>query len=289
MELRHLRYLVVLGQELHFARAAEKLFITQPALSRQIQQLEEEMGVKLFDRNKRHVELTVAGTYMMEEAAFVLNHLERVVEAARRKERGQEGEIRIGFVGSAMQNVIPDLLVKLNERFPLLHTSLQELSNKRQLEALAHEELDIGFVRQGQVRKGFEYQVVYEDSFSLVLPKGHAVNSQNFESIIQVREEPFILFSNDYSEEYYGRVMSIFEDHGFEPIISHRTVQANTIFRLVEKHLGIAIIPSALAKGVDLDVQFISLESLPQRTQLSAVWNPKNRNRSLNLLLDLLR
>lgn len=287
MELRHLKYLLAVGEELHFARAAERCFITQPALSRQIQQLEEEIGVKLLERTKRKVSLTRAGAYLVDEAAYVINHLEQVVKATQRKAVGEEGEIRIGFVGSAMQNVIPDLLVALSERYPLLHTSLDELSNKEQLYALAHDRLDIGFVRMEHVAGDFERRVVFEDSFSLVLPKGHAVLKAGFKGLDQLRDEAFILFSHEYSQEYYDNIMSIFSDHGFDPNVSHKSVHANTIFRLVEKQLGVAIIPTALSQGVSLEVDFVSLDHLPQRTRLTAVWNARNRNSALGRFLEL--
>ena len=288
MELRHLKYLVALGQELHFARAADKLFITQPALSRQIQQLEEEVGVKLVERTKRKVALTTAGAYFFDEATYVINHLEQVVQATQRKAAGEEGQIRIGFVGSAMQNIIPDLLLRLNEAYPRIHTSLEELSNVEQLRALAQDRLDIGFLRMRQVPGDFEKKMVFQDSFSLVVPKNHRVGPDNFTSLSQFKDEAFILFSNEYSQEYFDNIMSIFTDHDFEPNVSHRSVHANTIFRLVEKQLGVAIIPSALARGVDLDVTFISLKELPQRTQLTAVWNARNRNTAMEKMLGLM-
>lgn len=288
MELRHLRYLLALGKELHFARAAEKLFITQPALTKQIQLLEEELDVKLLNRTKRNVSLTQAGRYLMDEAEYIINHLERVVDATRRKAHGEEGEIRIGFVGSAMQQVIPDLLERMNKRHPNIHASLDELNNKDQLFKIAHDQLDVGFVRLESVHDGFEKCVVYEDSFSLVVSKHGEVTSRNFENLYQFAEEQFILFSNDYSQEYYDNIMSIFSDHGFVPKVSHRSVQGNSIFRLVEKQLGVAIIPSALQGGVDLDIEFISLAHLHQRTKLLAVWDAKNRNEALGKFLELL-
>ena len=288
MELRQLRYLLALGKELHFARAAEKLFITQPALTKQIQLLEEELDTSLFNRTKRKVELTKAGAFLMEEAEYILNHLERTVDATKRKGEGEEGEIRMGFVGSAMQNVIPDLLEKLHENFPTIHTALEEFNNKDQLDAIAHDKLDIGFVRLESVHKGFESKMVYQDSFSLVVAKKHVIQPADFKSLNQFKEEQFILFSNDYSQEYYDIVMSIFKDHNFVPKVSHRSVQANSIFRLVERQLGVAIVPSALADGVSLSVNFISLAHLKQRSKLMAVWSPKNRNEALAKLLELL-
>jgi len=287
MELRGLRSFLMLGKALHFAKAAEKLFITQPALTKQIQQLEADLAVQLFNRTKRTVSLTLAGEYLMEEAEFILNHVDNVVEATRRKAKGEEGEIKIGFVGSAMQNIIPRLLKKLSVEHPSIYASLDELNNKDQLDALANDKIDIGFVRLENVHKGFQQQTVFEDSFSLVVAKGHPL-CEPFKSLSDFKEERFIFFSNDYSQEYYDNIMSIFKDHGFEPTVAYRSVQANSIFRLIEQRLGVAIVPSALANGVDLDIAFISLAHLPQRTKLLAVWSEKNRNDSLKKFLDLM-
>lgn len=287
MELRQLRYLMILGKELHFAKAAEKLFITQPALSKQIQQLEDELGLKLFNRTKRKVALTKAGAYLMDEAEFMLNHLERAVDATKRKALGEDGEIRMGFVGSAMQSVIPNLLEQLNQDYPTIHTALEELNNKDQLDAIAHDKLDVGFVRLESVHGGFNSKMVFEDSFSLVISKKHELQPKDFHSLNQLANEQFILFSNDYSQEYYDIVMSIFEDHGFSPRVSHRSVQANSIFRLVERKLGVAIVPSSLADGVSLKVNFISLAHLKQRSKLMAVWSANNRNEALEKFLEL--
>jgi len=288
MEFRHLKYLLALGKELHFAKAAEKLFITQPALSKQIMQLEDELGTKLLNRTKRSVSLTPAGKYLMDEAEYIINHLNRVVDATKRKGEGEAGEIRVGFVGSAMQSIIPELLEQMSKIHPNIHASLDELDNKDQLDAVARDKLDIGFVRLESVHKGFEQRVVLEDSFSLVVSNKHAVQPRNFKSLDQFKDEQFILFSNDYSQEYYDNIMSIFTDHGFEPKVSHRSVQANSIFRLVERQLGVAIVPTALQGGLDLGVSFIPLNHLPQRTKLIAIWNADNRNEALDKFLALM-
>ena len=288
MELRHLRYFLAVGKELHFGKAADKLFITQPALTKQIQQLEAEINTSLLKRTKRSVALTPAGEHFMNEAEYLLNHLDQAIDATKRKGEGEEGEIRIGFVGSAMQRLIPNLLELMSISHPNIHASLDELNNKDQLHAVAHNKLDIGFVRLESVHAGFEQRVVLEDSFSLVVSKKHPVQPEHFESLSQFENESFILFSNDYSQEYYDNIMTIFTDHGFVPKVSHRSVQANSIFRLVERQLGVAIVPSSLQDGVDLDVAFIPLDHLPQRTKLMAIWDAKNRKEALGKFLDLM-
>ncbi len=288
LELRHFKYFQALANELNYRKAAEKLFISQPGLSRQIKQMEEILEVPLFIRTKRTVDLSEAGKYLKNEVGFILNHLKLTTKQLKMINDGQMGEVRIGFLGSAVQKVIPDLMLKLNIDYPEVHTSLEELSNRAQIEALQKDELDIGFVRMARVPKGMKMYPVHTDSFSVALPKDHILTAKNFKNVGQLKEEPFILFSSDYSPLYYDKIMSICEDQGFSPKITHKSVNAHTIFKLVESGLGVAIIPSSLHYGFDLDVKFIKLKEIPQNTILSAVWRSDNRNPATRNVIDLL-
>lgn len=136
LELRHLRYFRRVAKELHFGKAAEQLYVTQPALSRQIKQLEEILGVSLFLRTKRSVQLTKAGEYLLAESNQLFEHLEFVKDNLRHIQNGDQGELRIGFVGSAMQSVIPELLKHINIESPGIHTVLTELPNQQQIDML---------------------------------------------------------------------------------------------------------------------------------------------------------
>ncbi len=288
IELRHLRYFLAVAEELHFRKAAERLFISQPGLSRQITQLEEMLGVSLFERSKRSVVLTPAGHYLKEEAISLMNRLSVTLERLKSIQSGDEGEVSIGFVGSAMQHVIPQSLLSLNQHNPDIHTSLDEMTNWDQVDAIAHDKLDIGFVRLSHVPEGFHIKTVYEDTFSLVLPSDHSINDKNFKSLKQLKDEAFILFSSDYSYGYYEQIMSLFEENGFSPKVSHRSVHANTIFRLVENKLGISIVPTTLKDGFDLNVKFIELKKVKRRAQLSAIWKKHNTNPALAKYLEVL-
>ena len=288
IELRHLRYFEALAEELHFRKAAEKLFISQPGLSRQIKILEEEIGVQLLKRNKKNVALTTAGEYFIQETEFILNHLSHAIAQARSIQSGNEGEIRIGFVGSAMQVVIPQLIIKLSQHFPRITTSLDELSNDQQINHLIHDKLDIGFIRKSSVPDGITQKVISAETFSLVLPHDHHIGVENFKSVSQFKNEAFILFERKYSPEYFSIVMSIFEDKGFRPNISHKSVHASTIYRLVENGLGIAIVPSSLTFGFDMNIKFIELDKIRQRTNLYICWKDENRNPALPPLLSLI-
>ncbi|MFD2562042.1 LysR family transcriptional regulator [Aquimarina rubra] len=281
LELRHFTYFLAVAEELHFRKAAERLFISQPGLSRQIKQMEEIIGAELFIRNKRNVSLTVAGEYLKKEIAYIFNHIDFTIKQTALIDKGSEGEVRIGFLGSAIQTVIPDLLVQVDKAYPKIQFSLEEMSNYDQVKAIVSDELDIGFVRLARVPDGLRIKAVQTDTFSLVLPKNHFLNKHNFKTIAQVSSEHFVLFSSDYSSIYYDKIMSICEDKGFTPIVSHKSVHAQTIFKLVESGLGVAIVPTSLQYGFDLNVKFLEIPNIPQRAELSVIWKEDNRNPAL--------
>ncbi|RZS90679.1 LysR family transcriptional regulator [Aquimarina brevivitae] len=285
LELRHFTYFLAVAEELHFRKAAERLYISQPGLSRQIRQMEEIIGASLFIRNKRNVALTTAGAYLKKELEFVMNHIDFTLKQTKLLDAGGEGEIRVGFLGSAMQSVIPTLLIKVDKEYPSIQFSLEELSNNLQVEAIQKDQLDLGFVRLARVPDGMEMKSVFTDTFSIALPIDHHLNQENFKSIEQVAKENFILFSSDYSSLYYDKIMSICEDKGFTPRVTHKSVHAQTIFKLVESGLGVAIVPTSLQHGFNLGVKFLEVPNIPQRAILSAIWKKDNRNPALEHIL----
>lgn len=285
--LRHYKYFLAVAEELHFKKAADKLFISQPGLSKQIKEMEEALGFKLFERNNRNVVLTAAGKYLKEEITLLLNDNERILRHAQHIATGNEGEIHLGYVGSAMQTIIPKLLIRFRKKYPSIHFSLQEMDNNRQINDLLGNKIDIGFVRLNEVPKALSLRPVFDETFSLVLPKNHALNSRNFTSLNQLKAEQFIFFEKAYSPSYHEKVISMFEDCGFSPTVSHTSVHATTIYRLVENSFGVAIVPSSLKLGYNMNIKFIELKNVPQRAVLSLAWNKENRNPMLGHFLDV--
>lgn len=279
MDFRRLDYFGVLAEELHYRKAAEKLYISQPALSRQIRELEAEMGAMLFERSNRRVGLTAAGRYLKDQTIELQERVERMKRNVRLIGQGSVGELQIGFVGSAMQSVIPEALKKLHLQFPRIRTQLLELSNQQQVDAILSQKLDVGFVRSGHSAVGVTAKMVREENFVLVLPGDHWMTLEGFNDIGQLKEEKFILFGTSYSLDYYELILSIFTDAGFRPDVSHRSVHASTIFHLVESHLGIAIVPASLTLGFDLAIKFIPLKHIPQKTSLYMIWDASTRNK----------
>ncbi len=288
LELRHFKYFKAVAEELNFRNAADRLFISQPGLSRQIGQMEEILNAKLFERTKRKVSLTSSGKYLLEEVNGILNRLDAATRQVELIEKGASGELKIGLLGSAMQQVVPEFLMKLTDRFPDVHASVDEMNNGAQIEGVLRGRLDIGFVRVARAPEPLKIKPVVSDTFSLVLPEDHWLTPSKFKNIKQLEDEEFILFSKEYSPLYYNKIMSIFEDQGFVPKISHKSVHALTIFKLVECGLGIAVIPTTLKDGFDLKIKFIEMKNISQQTTLSAIWSEENRNPILRNAIDLI-
>jgi len=289
IELRHIRYFLAVAEDLHFRKAAERLYISQPGLSRQIKQLEEELGIKLFERHNRKVQLTSVGLYLQKELSHNLKSLGHILDHAKLLHAGDRGNLKFGYVGSAIRKIIPNLLLKLRKKYPAILFSLSEMNNQKQVDDLLTDEIDIGFVRLERVPRGLEIQPILKEPFCLVLPSDHPIGARQFKNLTQFKEESFILFDQKYSSSYYERVMQIFDDSGFVPMVSHSTIHASSIYKLVENKFGISIVPKSLTLGAEKGVKFIELNKISQRTVLSVVWNKKNRNPMLQNFLALLK
>lgn len=288
LEMRHIKYFLAVAEDLHFRNAAEKLYISQPGLSRQIKQMEDDLGLKLFLRHNRKVELTSTGEYLKKEFNRMLKEMDGILGHAQLLEKGYQGQLKLGYIGSAMQTVIPDFLVHTRKEFPKVRFDLKEMDNQSQIKAIKNHEIDLGFVRTDRVPRDLEMRAMFEDTFSIVLPKDHPIDANNFKDISQLKNDPFILFDASYSTSYYEKVMQIFDKAGFVPIISHKTVQANTIYRLIEKGFGVAIVPTSLQNGYALDIKFIELDKIDHRTTLQAIWSKKNTNPILKNALAII-
>lgn len=286
LEIRHLKYFLALADELHFRKAAEKLYISQPGLSRQIKEMEQDLGIKLFDRHNRKVELTGAGKYLKIEIARNLKNLDNILNHAKHLNDGVEGDLNLGYVGSAMQEVIPELLLKFRKENPRALFSLKEMDNNTQIESLLSQEIDVGFVRLERIPKGIEIRTILRENFCLVLPKTHPLDAASFKDIKQLENDSFILFDSKYSMSYHEKVMQIFDDAGVTPLITHNTIHAGSIYKLVENNFGVSIVPKSLQNNGLKTIKFIELKNIPQKTTLSVVWSAENRNPILKQFLQ---
>lgn len=287
LELRHIKYFLAVAENLHFRKAAERLYISQPGLSRQIKQMEADLGITLFERHNRKVELTQSGLYLKEELTRNLKSLDAIFNHAKLLNEGAEGHLKFGYVGSAMQKIIPELLIKLNKQNPNIHFSLKEMDNQKQIESLISGDIDLGFVRLERAPKPLNIKPILKEYFCLVLPYDYPINENTFTSLKQFKNESFILFDPKYSASYFEKVMQIFDDNDFSPIVAHNTIHASSIYKLVENKFGISIVPKSLRTVNNKKIKFIELNKIHQKTTLSLIWNKTNRNPILEKVVGL--
>lgn len=288
MDLRQLSFFIGVAEELNFSRAAEKLAIAQPALSRQIQQLEDDLSVVLLKRDKRNVSLTPAGAYLLGQARQLRLTVGDIVRQTQRVHEGLVGSLRIGHPGSALYSVLPDVLATQTAHYPDVMTMLVEAAEEDLIESLLHHQIDVGLTREVNPNRQIEWKKLFSEPFALVVPEAHWLTIETFENLGQCRNEPFILpnlTANLNHSDSYGRlVMNQFEQFGYKPRRVYESNYGATILRLVEKNLGLAVLPISYGQGSSLRLRFLAL---PTHTQLYVVWRRDDQNPVLHNFLTI--
>jgi DNA-binding transcriptional LysR family regulator len=275
METRLLKYFSVLAEELHFGKAAEKLHISQPPLSRQIKDLEEELGVRLFKRTKRNVQLTSYGKYLKQESFKLFNQLDAMKNHLQLMKHGSVGQIKIGYIGDFMHSIFPDILTELKHEYPKMDTILLESDTEGQISSIKTGLLDIGFIRTPVEVKDIMIYPIYEETFSLILSKSHPLSSRKKTPLKELADEPYIGFSPKCPPPLSRSVISICNREGFSPKVIHRALQINSIVKLVENNIGYSIIPLGPKAVFHENVKFLELKHHPERAEISLAYNPR--------------
>jgi DNA-binding transcriptional LysR family regulator len=244
LELRHLRYFVAVAEELHFGRAAARLHLAQPPLSQQIRKLEEILGYSLFHRTSRAVKLTAAGEVFLERARRTLRNVHEDIEEARSIGRGDEGSLRVGFIGSGMLTPLPNVLGNYRQLYPKVQLVLSESYTANIAATLNRGVLDAGFLRDGGPIEGLHVETIFSEPFVAVLPKTHRLAGKNTISPADLKDEPFVFFTPGAGKLAYEKPMSLFEEYGFRPHVVQEAPQWLTILRLVGAGLGVSVGPA---------------------------------------------
>jgi DNA-binding transcriptional LysR family regulator len=284
MDTQTLKNFITLAETLHFTKASGQVLMAQPALSRQIKQLEESIGVELFKRNKRNVALTKSGIYFKRAAEQTLNQLNYAIERARLIQNGEVGEIRIGYTHSVVQTILPKIIKKIQSEFPGIKTILREMNNTDQYRDLENQKLDIGFVTNPIVPESLKSIIFFEDIFVLVLPENHRLLKKKFKSLSAFSNEHFILPHRIDGSDYVHTVESICLDAGFLPNTVHHTASVSSALKLVEAGLGITIEPKASLSGQHLALKYIELNNINQKAQSAMLWNELTENEHMPIL-----
>jgi DNA-binding transcriptional LysR family regulator len=239
MELRYLKYFVAVAEELHFARAAGRLHIAQPSLSKQIQQLEQELDFPLFYRTKQRVELLDAGHIFLDEARRILRQTEEAVESARRAHSGQSGRLVIGFSASATFEVLPRILRRYRRLYPNVLVELSEITTNRGTELLLDSRLSVGLLRSPSFFKeeSFCIETILREPFVVALPDSHPAARQDSVRIKTLAGEPFIVPRRQPGWDYADAIFQILRDNG----IAQESTQGHVIASLVADMIALAV------------------------------------------------
>jgi DNA-binding transcriptional LysR family regulator len=292
MELRHLRYFVAVAEELNFTRAAERLNMAQPPLSTQIRALEEELGARLFDRDKRRVDLTQAGRQMLVRARTILAAADAAVRETRRAAAGDIGELRLGYAASAMfTELLPAALRGFQKTLPNVQLVVHEMTSRDQLYAIHDRQIDVGILRRPDmpVPPGVRMEEWYTASLVAAIPKGHLLAKKSEIKVSDLQDQALIAYPRDSGVGLYWRIIDLCVKAGFQPRIVREARDASVMMGLVSAGIGIAIVPS--------DTQCIRLEGVVYRrmqgresfSALHIAYRTADRNEHLLALLAELR
>jgi DNA-binding transcriptional LysR family regulator len=276
VELRHLRYFLAVAEELHFSRAAERLRIAQPALSQQIAKLEREIGVQLFHRTRRRVELTAGGEAMVRPARQALAEAAAAVEAAQRAARGETGHLRIGFIESAANTLIPKAVRRFSASRPAAALSLSELSVDAQVEGLRTGLLDIGILRLPAATEGLALASLPDEGLVVVVADSHPLAGRKQISAAALAGEPLVLLARQMVPGLYDQVITLLHQQGGAQIAQEATsIQA--VLGLVAAGLGISLLPASVTSLARVGVGFVRLTDSP-RSSMQLAWRESDRS-----------
>jgi DNA-binding transcriptional LysR family regulator len=276
---------IAVAEELHFGRAAERLNMTQPPLSRQIQKLEKSVGAELLERDNRKVQLTAAGRAFLDEARRLMALADRAPVTARRIASGRSGLLRIGFTAASGFSILGPLLEEIAATLPDVDIDLQELVTGEQIAGLQSGELDLGLARPPFDNLVFDSHLLYREAMVLAVPQGHALAGLNRDITEQdLRDAPLIMHSSTQAQYFYDLVVRMIPIQHANVV--HTVSQILTMVSLVAAKRGVAFVPhSATLLGVQ-GVEFLPLESsVDDPVELHAIWNRNITNPALSRVL----
>ena len=278
-----------MSEELHFGRAAERLNMTQPPLSRQIQKLERSVGVELLERDNRKVALTAAGSAFLTEARKLVVAAERAPKTAQRIAAGKSGQLRVGFTAASGFSLLGPLLAEISDELPDVDVELQELVTGAQIEAIVDGDLDLGLARPAFDEELFESHLLLTEDLQLAVPSGHDLDRLNRSlTVADLRGIPLIMHSPTKARYFYDLVVrNVPIEHGN---VVHTVSQILTMVALVAAGRGVAFVPeSASAIGIE-GVSYLRLADIESDVvELYAIWSRELRNPALGRLLEVIR
>lgn len=289
VELRQLRYFVAVAEELHFTRAAERLGITQPPLSQQIQKLESELGVSLMARSNRGVALTPAGEALLEGARRTLAEADRAMHRVQRVASGEVGTIALGTVSSTWSGLLPRILRRYREDYPDVEILISSLSTAEQIDRIMTGSLDIGFVRSPVLERDVQTEVLIPDALLVALPVDHPLAGAEEVELAELAGEPLVIFPRKFGPGGFDLIFQMCLSAGFTPKTVQEAVDLHACLGLVNAGMGVAIAPATIKTLHISGLAYVRLAGEHPTWDLSLVWRPDNISPAVDVFLDIAR
>ncbi|MEM9947946.1 MAG: LysR substrate-binding domain-containing protein [Cyanobacteria bacterium P01_D01_bin.36] len=288
MDFRQIEYFVAVAEALHFGRAADRLKITQPALSKQIAKLEKILSVQLLSRTKRTVELTHAGRTFLQQARQLLSQRETAIQLTRRTGYGDIGHLSIGFTETATQTILPSLLRDFLQHYPKVDIDMSELATEAQVTALNKDTIDIAFLHPPIDQRGLQVRSISQERFIAVLPPQHSLGRYETIPIEALANEPLIIHPRQEGPALYDGFLQVCQIAGFQPQIVKESISLQTRLCFVAAGIGITFISEHTQFKVDDSVICRPIENCPISLKFGAAWRSRSTNPALHNLLNIL-
>lgn len=272
IDLRQLRYFQAVAEELHFGRAAARLAIAQPALSRQVQQLEQELGTPLLRRTQRRVELLPAGALLLERSRSLQQDLARALADTRRTGAGELGKLALGFIHSSTYGLLPPVISRFRRLYPGIQLELHELPITAQLAGLVRGTIDLGLLRVQAAPAELEVLPVMADPFVLAVPAKHPLAARTRVRLKAIADEPLVMFSREGAVLLHERIHAMFEQAGVRPQVAQVATQIHTIIGLVGAGLGVAVVPASGRNLHPKQVRFVEIADKAEPVHVALAW-----------------
>ena len=287
--LRHIRYFIAVAEERHFRRAAERLGVAQPALSRAIKLLEKDLGVVLFDRTNRSVRITQAGQVFLDGCRELTTSIEHAVAQTRMAHKGQLGSLRIGYTDNAIAGVLPDLLKAFQDRQPDVVLTPFHGPTSAQLRRLDANEIDVGFLTGPINRPGYEAVPVQTERFVCVAYAGHSLAARKRIRLEELAAEDFVHGSSNEWKHFHGYLFSLCRRAGFEPRIVQQAFNTAGILGLVASGLGLTVLTENATIAMPRGLAVIEIEDIAERLVSCAIWKEGTMAKPVDLFADYVR
>lgn len=287
METRKLRYVLTVAEELSFTRAAVRLHMTQPPLTRQIKEVETELGVRLFDRTKRVVQLTKAGEVFVERARRLLRDFDQLQRESGRADRGEAGRLTIGFLGAIAFDLFPRILREYRAQVPDVRIELLESDNQALMEGLRSRAIDAAFLRPYYQDADISMKTLLRDRFVVALPSRHRLAGKKAVSVRDLADEPFVTASRSPTPSVYAQTMAICEKAGFHPRVTQASTHLHTAIALVSAGMGVALVPGSIMNLGLRGVSCAQLNDVTETIEVVVAWRKNDRNAVLSRFLKL--